>query len=290
MSTVSSHSNNDDELPEVLKVLAHPLRWVLIRALTRSDLRVQELMARVNEPANLVSYHLRQLRDAHLVTEHRSAADGRDIYYSLDLERLQADFFAAGALLHPALKIDVDANQDSGIPPTLLAASVDRARRMERGASLTALPHASSETPIRILFLCTHNSARSQMAEALLRARSDGAIDAYSAGNEPRTVHPLAIRVLTEMGIDASGQRAKHYDDYRGQQFDYVITLCDHIREACPVFPGTPELLHWSFPDPVAVPVANDAQYQAFVQTALQLITRIRFLLPIIADERGRAA
>lgn len=259
MSTAAS------EPPEVLKLLAHDLRWRIVAALARSDRRVQELVAMVGEPANLVSYHLRQLRDARLVSEHRSAADGRDIYYSLDLERLQADFFGAGAALHPAL-------------------------RAEASATTAPTPAAVEVAPTRVLFLCTHNSARSQLAEAITRARAGSVITAYSAGNEPRPIHPLALRVLADIGIDATGLRPKHYDEFVGERFDYVITLCDHIREACPVFQGAPEQLHWSFPDPALAPEADGAQVRAFEQTALQLITRVRFLVPLIAQDTAAAA
>jgi len=90
----------------------------------------------------------------------------------------------------------------------------------------------------RVLFLCTHNSARSQIAEALLRSMGRERFEAYSAGTTPSRVHPLAVKAMQEIGIDVSAHRSKDVDEYRGMLFDYVITVCDQAREACPFFPG----------------------------------------------------
>lgn len=128
----------------------------------------------------------------------------------------------------------------------------------------------------RVLFLCTHNAARSQMAEAILRDLTKGTVDVYSAGNEPTEVHPLAIRALRDMGIDITGQRSKHVDEFAGQPFDYVITLCDSAREVCPIFPGHPERIHWGFPDPGAVEGTDEVRLAAFKQTATELSMRLR--------------
>jgi arsenate reductase len=101
-----------------------------------------------------------------------------------------------------------------------------------------------------VLFLCTHNSARSQMAEGLLRALGGGRFEVFSAGTEATHVRPLAIRAMAELGIDISGQESKTLERYLDQPFDQVITVCDQANEACPVFFGARERLHWSFPDP----------------------------------------
>ena len=103
-----------------------------------------------------------------------------------------------------------------------------------------------------MLFLCTGNSARSQIAEALAERLSDGAVSAASAGSHPKPLHPNAVRVMRERGIDLAGRRSKHLDEFAGQRFDYVISLCDRVREVCPEFPGGPALIHWSIPDPGA--------------------------------------
>ena len=102
----------------------------------------------------------------------------------------------------------------------------------------------------RVLFLCTHNSARSQMAEGLLRSLGGDRFEAHSAGTEATHVRPLAIRAMAELGIDIAGQESKTLDRYLGEPFDAVITVCDQAAEACPVFPGARQRLQWSFPDP----------------------------------------
>jgi arsenate reductase len=106
---------------------------------------------------------------------------------------------------------------------------------------------------IRVLFLCTHNSARSQMAEGLLRGLAGGRFESFSAGTEATRVRPEAIEVMREIGVDISGQKSEILDKYLGEPFDYVITVCDDANETCPVFPGARERLHWSLPDPSAV-------------------------------------
>ena len=176
-----------------------------------------------------MSYHLRRLYDQNLVTERRSTADGRDIYYSLDVNTLRTLYFAAADSLNPVLNTtDVD----------------------------SALQEAVSHLPtkkVRVLFLCTHNSARSQMAEGILRHLSGDQIEAFSAGNQPTSLHPLAIQTMAKMGIDISQQRSKRLDEFLDQSFDSIVTVCDRVREACPTFPGDPEQVHWSFIDPAAV-------------------------------------
>ena len=110
-------------------------------------------------------------------------------------------------------------------------------------------------SPLSVLFLCTHNSSRSQMAEGLLRARGGTRFAVSSAGTHPRRVHPLAIRAMREIGIDmseAAGYHAKGLDEFAGQQFDLVVTVCDEAAEECPYFPGAHRQVHWGFPDPSA--------------------------------------
>ena len=246
--------------PNVLRLLADDVRWNLISALSGSDLRVHELVAILGQPMNLVSYHLKQLRAQQLVTERRSSADGRDVYYSLDLDALRTAYRAAGEALHPALT--------------------------EAAISAQADERSMIHVPTRVLFLCTHNSARSQMAEGILRQLGGRRVEVFSAGSQPSDVHPDAVRVLEGMGIDISRQQSKALDDFVGQSFDYIITVCDRVREVCPIFPDDPERIHWSFPDPATI--AQDAErYRAFEQTARQLVTRIHHLL-ISIDRRQK--
>ncbi len=117
---------------------------------------------------------------------------------------------------------------------------------------------------VRVLFLCTGNSARSQMAEALLRALAGPAVDVASAGTEPQAVHPLTVAVMEERGIDLSAATSDHVDRYLSEPWDYVITVCDRANETCPLFPGAARRLHWSFPDPAATTGSGDEQREAF--------------------------
>ena len=135
---------------------------------------------------------------------------------------------------------------------------------------------------LRVLFLCTGNSARSQMAEALLRQLSQGRIDAFSAGSRPQPcVHPLAVATLKErFGIDAGDLYPKSLDQFLGERFDYVITVCDRAAESCPVFPGDPERIHWSFEDPAAAH-GDEASRRAFQLVANGLAGRFRIWLAL---------
>jgi len=132
----------------------------------------------------------------------------------------------------------------------------------------------------RVLFLCTHNSARSQMAEGILRHLGGDSLEVSSAGTVATRVHPLAIAAMAERGIDLSGQRSKHLDELAGQRFDTVITVCDNANESCPFFPGAPERIHWSIPDPSAVAGDEETRLRAFRTAANDLMARIRGLLP----------
>jgi arsenate reductase (thioredoxin) len=116
----------------------------------------------------------------------------------------------------------------------------------------------------KVLFLCTHNSARSQMAEGLLRHLAGNRFEVMSAGTEAAHVRPLAVRAMDEVGIDISGQESKTLDRYVREPFDYVITVCDEANEACPFFPGAAERLHWSLPDPAAVEGTEEKRLEVF--------------------------
>ncbi|HEX9069786.1 MAG TPA: arsenate reductase ArsC [Ktedonobacterales bacterium] len=129
--------------------------------------------------------------------------------------------------------------------------------------------------PKRILFLCTHNSARSQMAEGWLRALGGERFAAFSAGTEATQVRPLAIRAMAEVGIDISGQRSKALDVYLSEPFDAVITVCDDANETCPVFFGAKERLHWSFPDPSRATGSEAEQLAVYRQVRDAIRARI---------------
>jgi ArsR family transcriptional regulator, arsenate/arsenite/antimonite-responsive transcriptional repressor / arsenate reductase (thioredoxin) len=215
---------------------------------------VSELTGLVGEPQNLVSYHLGKLRDAGLVSARRSSADRRDAYYAVDLSRFANLLSGTGGALHPGLRL--------------------------------APPASREVTPggVKVLFLCTGNSARSQMAEALIRAFSAGSVQAFSAGSHPKPLHPNALRVMREEhGLDLAGHASKHLDVFAGQRFDWVISLCDRVREVCPEFPGRPEAVHWSIPNP-ATGEPDRVTYPLFRATAAELVTRVRFLLAALTD------
>lgn len=128
----------------------------------------------------------------------------------------------------------------------------------------------------RVLFLCTHNSARSQMAEALLRTLGGDRFEAFSAGTEASHVRPLAIRAMAELGIDISGQQSKTLDRFLNEPFDAVITVCDQANEACPVFFGARERLHWSFPDPSKAEGSEEQQLEVYRQVRDGIRARVQ--------------
>ncbi len=128
----------------------------------------------------------------------------------------------------------------------------------------------------RILFLCTHNAARSQMAEGLLRAIAGERFDVFSAGTEATGVHPLAVAAMRELGIDISGHASKTLDAFRGQRFDAVITVCDSANESCPLFPGGTERIHWDFDDPTAATGTDEERLRVFRRVRDELQARLR--------------
>lgn len=138
-------------------------------------------------------------------------------------------------------------------------------------------------TPIRVLFLCVHNSARSQMAEGMLREWGGGRFEAHSAGNEATEVRPLAITAMAELGIDISRQRSKSVTDYDGQTFDYAITVCDDAKEACPYFPRATHQVHWRFDDPAAAKGSEADRLAEFRRIRDEIAASVR---QFIADER----
>ncbi|WP_169982749.1 metalloregulator ArsR/SmtB family transcription factor [Microbispora sp. H10836] len=249
-------ASSSQATPAFVRLAAHPLRWRLLTELAAGDLRVRELTALAGAPQNLVSYHLRLLRDGGLVTATRSSRDGRDSYYRLDLDRCAQALAGAGAALHPALR---------GVP--------------EPPAHPAGWPRLS------VLFACTGNSARSPIAEALLRRHTSGLVTVTSAGSRPRPqMHPQAVRVLRERhGIDIADRRPRHLGTLRGRRFDYVITLCDKVRETCPEFGDHARRIHWSTPDPAAADRPEPDGHAAFDRTAADIDTRVRHLLPVLA-------
>lgn len=243
--------------PKILGLLADALRWQLVVELGRSDRRVGELVELVGKPQNLVSYHLAELRHAGVVGARRSSADGRDVYYRVDLLRCRDLLDDTGRALHVGLSLAP--TTPDRVPPR-------RARP-------------------RLLFLCTGNSARSQIAEAFVEHRSARPARARSAGSHPKPLHPNAVRVLAERGIDIADRPTKPLSRFARSRFDRVITMCDKVREICPEFPGAPTVAHWSIPDPAAAGQSDEVTYPAFREAADEIEVRVDLLL---ADLRTR--
>jgi protein-tyrosine-phosphatase/DNA-binding transcriptional ArsR family regulator len=237
--------------PSFVRLAGHPLRWRLMSELACSDRRVRELVRLLDQPQNLVSYHLGRLRTAGLVGARRSAFDARDAYYHLDLAHCADALAAAGLALHPGLR-------------------------------LSPVPAGTPGRPCRVLFLCTGNSARSPVAEALLRQRANQ-IEVASAGSRPKSLHPNAVRVLHEYGIELPERPPQHLNVFEHDSFDYVITLCDRVREVCPEFTGAAEQVHWSIPDPAAAGGSDEDTYPAFQRMAAEMQARIGFLLAALS-------
>lgn len=130
--------------------------------------------------------------------------------------------------------------------------------------------------PYKVLFLCTGNSARSILAEHILRMRGNGRFECYSAGSKPTgEVNPLALEVLYQHHIDTGKARSKSWDEYRDMKFDFVITVCDRAKESCPIWPGQPIIAHWGSPDPAAVEGDHKTQFKAFLDVSSQITARI---------------
>ena len=244
---------------EFLRLAGDPLRWRLLTELARSDRHVQELTGLLDRPQNLVSYHLGKLRSAGLVSARRSSADARGTYYTVDLGRFGELLAQTGRAVHPGLQL----------APLVPAEPAGR-------------------TAVRLLFLCTGNSARSQIAEALAVTRSGGRVEAHSAGSRPKPLHPNTVRVMRERGIEVGSRQPKHLSIFAADQFDYVITLCDKVREVCPEFPGHPGCIHWSIPDPAASGGNDDATLPAFRDTAAEVERRMTYLLAGLAALPGQ--
>lgn len=238
--------------PQLFQLAAHPVRWHLLEELSRTDRRVGELTSRLGEQQNLVSYHLGRLRNAGVVTARRSSRDARDVYYSIDLARCAELLGEAGAAVHPGL----------GPAPS------------ERPRS-----SAGAGARVRVLFVCTGNSARSPIAEALAARLGAGMLESASAGSHPKPLHPNAVRLARTWGQDLEGRLPVRLDELAGQRFDHVVTLCDRAREVCPEFAGAHEPIHWSTADPSSTGGSDEETYPAFEGLAAHLTTRITFLV-----------
>jgi len=206
---------------------------------------------------------------------------------ALCLERGAVDLDLAPMIAGQRLAIerqraDLDRLESELTDLELTIQAAGRARRENRGASMPA-------EPIRVLFVCTGNSARSLIAEALLRDFGGGDFAVFSAGTEPHGVNPYTLRVLSEIGIDWSGARSKSVMEFIGQPFDYVITVCDRARQTCPVFPGDHNSMHWGLDDPAEVKGSDQAKLDAFRRTRTEVATRLRPFIELARRARQGA-
>jgi ArsR family transcriptional regulator, arsenate/arsenite/antimonite-responsive transcriptional repressor / arsenate reductase (thioredoxin) len=242
-------------VPSFIGLAGHPVRWGLLTELARSDRHVNELTHLIDQPQALVSYHLGRLREGGLVTCRRSGHDGRASYYSVDLTRCGDALAATGASLHPGLALQT------------VSPAVSPRHRTDRA---------------RVLFACTGNGARSQIAEALLQHVAGDRVDVVSGGSHPKPIHPNAIKVLAERGIDIGDRHSKPLAQFDRDHFDYIVTLCDKVREACPEFSTRAQAMHWSIEDPSRTPGGNRATYPVFRALAVELESRIGYLIALI--------
>lgn len=241
--------SNHNPLP-FLKLISHDLRWQIVQTLAMTDLRVGEIVDRIGQPTNLVSYHLRQLREGNIVSARRSTVDKRDVYYSLNFHNFDWQWGNVREVIAPP-------------PPP------------QEHMNHTHLP----DRAVRVLFVCANNSARSQMAEALLNNRADRRhVVAYSAGIDPTRVKPEAIYAMQQLGLDISQSTAKSVDEFVNTTIDYVITICDEAREYLSGFNKQTCLLHWGQASPSNI-TNPEARRYGYVQAALALQDRINYFL-----------
>jgi arsenate reductase len=147
----------------------------------------------------------------------------------------------------------------------------------------------SARRPIRVLFVCTGNSCRSIMAEALLREHGGADFDVHSAGTHPKGLNERTMGLLDEVGIDASWARSKSVDEFLGQSFDYVVTVCDQARQLCPVFPGDGETLHWGYEDPAEATGTEEQISEVYRRTFTAIGERIALFIPLARRHRDEA-
>lgn len=250
----------------VFKVLADPIRLRMMTLLAQTgELCVCQIVDALHEPQFKISRHLGELRKAGLVSARRQ---GTWMHYQLSpaatmLQQSLHIFFRDCLKNHPQAKEDL--------------------KRL--GESNCRVPQ-DSKNKLKILFLCTGNSCRSQMAEGWARHLKGSSIEPYSAGIETHGLNPYAVKVMAEAGVDISGHRSKHLNDLAGIEFDYVITVCDLARQSCPMFPGKAKIVHVGFEDPPLL--AKEAKTEEQVLNCYRRIRdEIRQFIETLPDALG---
>jgi protein-tyrosine-phosphatase/DNA-binding transcriptional ArsR family regulator len=245
-----------------LRNFGEPNRLTIISLLSAGPMLVGDICNASGLPLTLVSQHLRVLRESGMVQAIRDNKDARAVWYSLNPERLREIKTALSMVFDMTKIVDGRLNQT------------------KQNSNLTI-------DKFRVLFLCSGNSARSQMAEALLNQKGEGIFEARSAGTHPRQPHPITIKALEEIGIIPGSLRSKHYSEFQNEPFRYIITVCDRANEECPEFSGAYERIHWSIPDPVQEIPEMEA-YGAFVRAREELAARIRLFITAHQNEAER--
>lgn len=267
------HSADPDLL--LLQAAADPTRLAILRQLAgASSVCACDFTAGCGVAQPTVSHHLRVLRESGWVTTVRR---GTWIYYSLRPEAAASFTRIAQALAPGAPVAPMAASILGGAGEPAAECACQPAEAVPGGAVAREAPVMSgtAKPALRVLFVCTGNSARSQMAEALLSRAGGPAVEVSSAGTDPKGVNPYTFRALAELGIDWSGAGSKSVGEFLGRRFDYVITVCDNARQACPVFPGRHARLHWDVEDPAEVEGTDEKRLAAFRAVREELAAQV---------------
>jgi ArsR family transcriptional regulator, arsenate/arsenite/antimonite-responsive transcriptional repressor / arsenate reductase (thioredoxin) len=243
---LSKKTEHQDEALILLKLLAHDLRWAVVKSLATTDMRVGEIVAGVQQPTNLVSYHLKKLRDGNVVNAHRSNADARDVYYTLDFDRVREALKLVGKSVSLF---------SQGLPANL---------------------------PVRIVFVCTDGSLRSRMAAAIaykLNEQLEGNyIESYIGGLTLAPLHPETAHILRQLNLDVHHTPLRHIDEFNTDNVDFAITVCDQVRDMYPAFPPDLKRMHWSIPPPS--PMQDpEARQEAYRETYKLIEDRIVYFI-----------
>jgi arsenate reductase len=276
---MAKYSYYVQQFMDIARAVSDESRVRLLMALGGRELCVCQLIELLDLAPSTVSKHLQLLRQAGLV---ESSKRGRWIYYRRAGEGAPALVRNTYSWLQHCLALDLQVRADGEqlqrvccIDPEVLSHLQSQGPAYVSG--LTLLHSGATMNKIRVLFLCTGNSARSQMAEAWLNHLGGDRFKAYSAGLEPKGINPLTYEAMAEAGLDLAGQQSKGVEQYLGREaFDYVITLCDHAQDHCPTnFPGPGKRLHWSFEDPAAAEGGDEQRLSKFRTVRDSIAARI---------------